>query len=627
MKRIIVLFVVVVGLIGAAIAAAPLIAASDLAKRRIATQIEEWTGHPVTFVGEPRVKLFPFVSLTIDDVKIGKDPGPGGKPFVEMDKLNCKLRLLPFLIGRAEVAEFQLVRPHFNLTVDTSGSANWVAKPSSIASGVTAARDSDGDIGGTPRQIAEIKLGRFKVVDGTLVFDNRKDGLREELSKISLNLKWPEIADAVSGTGAFTWRDEIVELNGSIGEPLKLIGGDASPARFAVASKPLRVSFTGTANSLAELQLEGETTVTAPSVRRVIEWLGVPMGQGSILGAGMIEGDLNWIGRSFTFPSAQMELDGNIAEGSASLDLSGERPRIQGTLALKRLDLSAYIESFQARVNADGPWQLAPVRTSLLELADLDVRMSAGEILLSNVRLGKSAAAVAVNSGELSVNIGDAQFYGGSLEADLTIATAGNTLRANARLALDDVPAGAALTDLADLSLVEGVATAEIDLKGYGETWGELAETISGSADLTISDGALVGFELSELAALSGGYSVADSAADTGRVPIEKLAGKLKLADGKISSDNIRAEGDTFSIDLEGQLSLISAGVRAKGVLNAARVGANADKRRNVPFVISGSWIAPLLLPDYERLIRRGAEERRTAPPLDSAANRSRPNG
>lgn len=616
MKRLAILVVVVVGLIGVAIAAAPFIATTDLAKRRIATQIEEWTGHPVTFVGEPRVELFPFLSLTIDDAKIGKDPGSDGKPFVEMEKLTCKLRLLPFLIGRAEVAEFRLVRPHFQLTVDATGDPNWIAKRSSIAG-----------VGGTPHQIAEIKLGKFKVVDGTLVYDNQKDGWREELSAVTLDLKWPEIADAVSGKGAFTWRDELVELNGSITEPLKLIGGDASPARFAVASKPLRMSFTGTANSLADLQLEGETTVTAPSVRRVIEWLGVPMGQGPILGAGMIEGDLNWIGRSFTFPTARIELDGNRAEGSASLDLAADRPQIQGTLALERLDLSAYHESFQARINADGPWQVAPVRTSLLELADVDIRLSAGEILLGNVRLGKSAAAVSLSDGELAINIGEAQFYGGALEADVTIDVADDTMRGSANITLDDTPAGVALTDLAGVSLVEGTTSATIELTGHGGTWGEFAETLAGTVDLVVSDGALVGFELGELAALSGGFSVTDPAAGTGRVPIKMLEGKLRLADGTISSDDIRAEGDTFTIDLDGQISLIDAGVRARGVLNAARAEASADERRDIPFVISGSWITPLLLPDYERLIRRGAEERRTTPPVGSTARRNQPNG
>ena len=158
MKRLVILILLVVAVIGGAIAAAPFIAATDLAKRRIATQIEEWTGHPVTFVGEPRVKLFPFLSLTIDDVRLGS--APGRRAADTSSRWTSSLAgcaCCRFLIGRAEVAEFQLVRPHFAFTVDADGSRNWIGKRSSIAAG-------DGeDVGGTPRQIAEIKLGRFRL--------------------------------------------------------------------------------------------------------------------------------------------------------------------------------------------------------------------------------------------------------------------------------------------------------------------------------------------------------------------------------------------------------------------------------------------------------------------------------
>ena len=53
LKRLALLVLAIVAVAGVAIAAAPLIAATDMSKRRIANQIEEWTGHPVTFSGEP----------------------------------------------------------------------------------------------------------------------------------------------------------------------------------------------------------------------------------------------------------------------------------------------------------------------------------------------------------------------------------------------------------------------------------------------------------------------------------------------------------------------------------------------------------------------------------------------
>ena len=623
MKRLIIFVLIVCGLAIGAIAAAPFIAATDLAKRRIATQIEEWTGRPVTFTGEPTVELFPFLSLTIEDATIGDTSATGGEPFVVMDRLTCKLRLLPFLIGRTDVAEFQLVRPHFRLNVASDGRTNWVMRRGAIAS--DAAKIPGGSApaaGNAPSQIAKIRLGSFKIIDGTVSYDNAQEGRHEEFSGLSLNLRWPELAKAASGTGAFMWRGELVEFNGSLAEPLKLIGGEASAARFAIASKPIRVSFTGTANSLGKLQLQGATTVTAPSVRRVVEWLGTPMDEGSILGAGQIEGQINWIGPTFSFADARIELDGNSAVGTVMIDVADQRPKIQGTLALERLDLSAYLETFQADINVGGSWLLAEIGMPLLDIADADIRLSAGEILLGAARIGKSAASVAVNHGKLSVDIDEAKFYGGSLEATAEVEMLGSALTGTASIVIDGTPAGVALANLAGLSLFDGTTSATIDLKAHGKTWGGLVQNLAGTAKLAVSDGKFIGLELGQLAILSGGLGVTDPAAGTGTIPVKSLTGTLELDGGSIHSSDIHAVGETFTLDLSGRVSMINSTLQAKGVLNAAKAGGEANGRREIPFVVGGSLSAPLVLPDYERLIRRGADRRAPTSPAGPASGR-----
>ena len=622
MKRLVILLLIAAGLIGAAIASAPFIAATDLAKRRIAAQVEEWTGRPVTFTGEPRVKLFPFLSLTIDNATISDAKGGGEEPLVEMDHLTCKLRLLPFLIGRVEVVEFQLVRPRVRLTVDGNGQANWLARADKPAEA-----GSQPAVGDTSRRLADTRVGRFKIFDGILSYDDKRSGRHQELGAVALSLVWPSIGQAVSGTGSFSWRGETVEFNVSVSEPLKLIDGDTSPARFAVASKPLRLSFTGTAKGPAAPQLEGATTVTAPSVRRVAEWLGTALGNGSILGAGLIEGRLNWTGQSLSFTNARVELDGNSAEGVLAINLASGRPRLTGTLATEKLDLSAYIETFQATIGAEAPWPLAAIRMPLIGTADADIRLSAGQILLGAVRVGKAAVSAEVSGGRLGVDIGEAQFYGGLLTGRGEVALENGLMTASAAVKIDGTPAGAVLRDIAGLSFLDGAVAATVDATARGETWGEFVESLAGKADVKVADGVLNGFELGQIATLAGNRGVADAAAGSGTVPFRSLTGALKLAGGTIKGSDIRVEGDGFAIDLAGGLTLADASLRAKGVLAAARAGADPVGRSEIPFVIGGSWSDPLLLPDYERLIERGAEAPSQPPPTNSAARPAQPNG
>lgn len=625
MRRLIILVFIVAGLIGAAIAAAPFIAATDLAKQRIAAQIEGWTGRPVTFAGEPQVKLFPFLSLTIEDATIGDASGTSDQPFVVMDILTCKLRLLPFLIGRVDVAEFQLVRPQLRLSVDADGRKNWDMMNGSVATEATEEQTSHAS--GNPDGVSHTKLGRFKIMDGTVTFDDARNGRHEILSAVSINLSWPEIANAISGSGEFTWRGEVVEFNNSISDPLKLIAGDPSALRFAIASKPLRASFVGTAHSLADLQLAGTTTVTTPSVRRVAEWFGVEMAKASTLGAGRIDGELDWIGSSLSFSDAQIELDGNSAEGALSVSFADQRPRLQGTLAVEDLDLTAYLETIQASVTANGPWRLSPITIPILGAVDADIRLSANKILLGSAEFGTSAASLTVTDDQMTVSIGEAEFYGGSLEAYAEAQLSDGAVTASADISVENTSAKKVLTNLAGMSFFDGQASTTANLSGHGETWGALAESLTGTASLDVADGMLVGIELGEMAGLSGGFGVTDSAAGTGTVRFSLLAGTLKLDESVVETSDFHAEGDTFAIELGGQVSLIDTGLQANGTLTAAKGDSDDEERKVIPFFIGGSWATPLLLPDYERLIRRGAQGSQNSQTPGSASKSAHTDG
>ncbi len=623
MKRLIALVLILAGLIVAAIAAAPFIAATDFAKQRIAAQIAEWTGHPVSFAGEPRVELFPFLSLTIENAHIGGIDADAGEPFVSMDRLTCKLRLLPFLLGRVDVAEFQLVRPHFRLAIAPDGGANWLIDREAAGTEQKPAprtsnrRDS--------KRLAETRLGRFNIVDGLVTYEDARNGRHEEFSGVSANLTWPRGKDSVSGSGAFQWRSETVEFNVSVTNPLDLLAGGTSPARFAVASRPIRFSFTGMMDTEGAARMEGPATVTTPSVRRVFQWLGMTMDEGAILGAGLIDGPLTWQGQKASFADAQLELDGNVARGSFAVDFTEQRPRIDAALAFQRLDLTAYLESLQSidRVSA---WPSVPALLPLLDIADARTELTADEILIGTARLGKSSASVEVTGDGISLHLGEANLYGGSLTADARLAVDAGRLSGEADLAIDGSELGMILDQIGVSRAVDGVLTGTAKISAAGATLEEIAESAGGSARFGITGGALDGFDLSEFAALSGAPGVDDPEPEKDRIPFKTLSGSLALTGAVLTSNDLHIAGDTFEASLNARLGLATSAIRARGTLEVARAS-NSPKIRNVPFTIGGSWDGPVLLPDYERLIEGNAEERGIPPTGDSSPGFAAPRG
>jgi uncharacterized protein involved in outer membrane biogenesis len=624
MKRLIALAFVVAGLIATAIAAAPFIAATDFAKQKIAAQIAEWTGHPVGFAGEPRVKLFPFLSLTIENAHIGDPDNAAGEPFVSMDRLTCKLRLLPFLLGQVDVAEFQLVRPHFRLAIAPDGGASWLIK------GSGAAESADGSAprtSATPdsERLAETKLGRFNILDGTVTYDDARNGRHEEFSEVKANLIWPRGKDAVAGTGVFLWRGETVEFNVAVEKPLDLLAGGTSPARFAIASRPLRFSFTGTMDTAAAARMEGPATVTTPSVRRVFQWLGMKVGEGAILGAGLIEGPLSWQGQKASFKAAQLELDGNIARGSFAADFSEQRPRIDAALNLQRLDLTAYLESLQA-IGADETWPSVPALLPLLGLADADIGIAADDVLIGTARLGAGKAAISIGENGVALQVAEAQLYGGRVRANAELEARDDALQGKAEIEIEHVSAGAVLDHLGLPRSLDGRLKATGGITTEGKTLEEMVGSATGAARIEITDGAVGGVELAEFAALSGAPGVSDPAAGSGNIPFRTLSGSVTLADAALTSDDLHVTGKTFEAWLSAKLNLATSLVRARGTLEIERAR-RPNERRSVPFVVGGSWAGPVLLPDFERLLQ-GYSDEKLAPPADeSLLDYSQPKG
>ena len=620
MKRLIALAFVVAGLIATAIAAAPFIAATDFAKQKIAAQIAEWTGHPVSFAGEPRVKLFPFLSLTIENAHIGGPDDAAGEPFVSMDRLTCKLRLLPFLFGQVDVAEFQLVRPHFRLAIAPDGSASWLIERSAgdAAARSSAASDSE--------RLAETKLGRFNIVDGTVTYDDARNGRHEEFSEVKANLTWPRGKDAVAGSGALLWRGETVEFNVAVDKPLDLLAGGTSQARFAIASRPLRFSFTGTMDTAAAVaRMEGPATVTTPSVRRVFQWLGMKTGEGAILGAGLIEGPLSWQGQTASFKAAQLELDGNIARGSFAADFSDQRPRIDAALTMQRLDLTAYLESLQA-IGMDETWPSVPALLPLLDLADANIGIAADDILIGTARLGAGRASILIGENGVVLQVAEAQLYGGRVRANAELEARGDALQGKAEIEIEHVSAGSVLDQIGLPRSVDGRLKATGAITTEGKTLEEIVGSATGAARIEITDGALGGVELAEFAALSGAPGVSDPAAGSGNIPFKALSGSVTLTDAALNSDDLHITGKTFEASLSAKLNLATSLIRARGTLEIERAR-NPQERRSVPFVVGGSWGGPVLLPDFERLLQGYSDEKLAPPAGESSLDYGQPKG
>ncbi len=581
MKRLAIILAVVIAVLAVAVAAAPFVIPSDFLKQRVAERIAGLTGRAVTLSGATTLSVYPHVTISVFGLAVA---GTDNDPIVAAQRLDTRLRFWPLLLGRVEFDEFVLTEPTIHLVVDAEGRPNWSLAGSAVAAQALAAAPLPADPLAATR---DVRLGHFVVTGGTVLYDNLVSDTREQMTEVALDVDWPSVSATASGRGRMVWRGEPVEFTGLVAAPLQLMRGAASPARFAIASTPLRASFSGRATERDGLHFDGEGNVSTPSMRRTIEWLGTPMGTGPILGAASVRGTVAIAGPSIDFTTANLELDGNSAEGSLGVSFAAARPMIAGKLATQRLDISAYVEAIRADLVATGSWLIAPARMPFAEAVDADITFTAASVIMGGTEVGDTWSTVKVKDGNVDVALQGANLYAGQVGAHLTMATAGDTLSAEAHLDIKGVPATPALANLTGITALDGNMTGTLDLSTSGRGWGEFASRVAGKGRFTISDGTLAGVDLPAIADVLADPSAGPIVAGGGTTAFRQVTADFNLNAGELSTSDLFMEGDDFRLAVAGHGSLTSGATEARATLTNAM--------ETIPLSIAGTWQQPAI--------------------------------
>ncbi|MEZ5841545.1 MAG: AsmA family protein [Hyphomicrobiales bacterium] len=601
MRRVIIGLSAAALLVAASVAIVPVLISTDAVKQQVAEQISAWTGAPVTLTGEPVITVFPDITVKLKGVAIAGAGGRDAPPLLTTEILRGSLRILPLLKGQIEVADFVMIRPRLDLAIDAEGHGNWEFAGGTIAAGLSSGGDGMG---------SDLRLGTFVMQDGIVTFRNAKTGFRTEATDIDVEVDWPALDRAGAAAGRFVWGGEVVEANVSADEPIALFNGQRTDLKFALAAPPLQLAFDGEANRVADLQLDGKLRVSTPSARRLVSWAGGDVGPGSTFGPFSISAQVNAIGWSASFTDAAIELDGNKAEGVLAAKHGEARPLVQGTLAFETLDLSAYGGLLKGGDAAGtGGWRDAPLPTDLLGALDLDLRISAGRVLLGKAKLGRTAASAVVRDRRLALEVGETVLYGGHGEGSMTVEGHDDGITGRATFALSDVKLGAMLPDFFEHPALEGDCTASADLQGRGATYAALLQTLSGSAKTAITTGAIAGPNVVRLITSALGQALPNGA-DTGdRTSFSEARATASIAGGIATVGDFTMTSPVLGIEVAGTADVAAATLDMTGTARVHERPISAENMHGptlaeLPFSIVGDWGSPLVVPNAGKLLR-----------------------
>jgi len=292
-------------------------------------------------------------------------------------------------------------------------------------------------------------------------------------------------------------------------------GGDDAPiaGTARIEAGDVRLAFDGTAEpGDGTLRLDGRLALDAPQAAQVFALAGMARDAPEASGPFSLETALTHQDGVYKARGMTIRVEEEEATGTARLDLSGDRPVADITLAASRFALPAAASLLvEAPLLADvglddGYWPDTPFALAALDRLSAQLAIKAEELVLGGMLSIRDAAITArLDKGALRLNDLTGRLYDGDVRANAS-------LRAERGRAVFEGEISVEELDLAQLPhgdgapLALGRASMELALESEGITPRGLMTVMSGSGLLSLTEGEIRGVDPQVLTTTARGY-------------------------------------------------------------------------------------------------------------------------
>ena len=426
------------------------------------------------------------------------------------------------------------------------------------------------------------------------------DGTLQTINDIEAELSgWRK--GQLAAKGSFTVQGQRVAFDGTMTLPSDKRSPPRWPLKASLKGDLIEASLDGHLDVSEDLQLSGQAEIATSSLRRAVRAFGIPVPNNEGLNAASIKGQLSWARRIIAVEKAKITIDGNEAAGNLALNLAGERPLFDGTLAFSALDLTPYFEALRARSfvfdRQRASWSAFDLTFPVIKHVDADLRISAPKIALKGYGFGRGAATISMRSGKLLADIAELELHSGTASAQITANTNELVPHYALRGKIENFEAAHAGAALLGSALLNGRSTLSLDLSSSGQTPAEVLRGLSGKAALVMGEGARMALDLKALRAAKSGVALAWAALVKGQTSLDQVEARTTIRDGVLTGDTVLARSGATGISATGSVDLVEGTL---DVRLATKPNVAADKplqpddmRGAQAVTVHGSWQEP----------------------------------
>jgi AsmA protein len=413
---------------------------------------------------------------------------------------------------------------------------------------------------------------------------------------------------AIRAVGSFVFRGEKVSFDTTLATKVDTQRG-SYPVSVSLESPLLAAGFDGQL-LLGESPrlLSPEADLTIPNVRAAARWLGAGWPPGNAFEDFHAKGQLEWVNHTVAFQEATVQMDGNEATGTLSVNFSGPRPALDGTLGLKTLDLSKYVRGSQDDKTPAGESFLSMVSTAsglefpLIQIIDADLRLSSSSVVLPGVTIGRSAATISLKGGKMLADIAELEIDDGTRGGgQLRIDASGSRPSYDIRGKLQALDLGRAGKAIFGHPTIQGRGDVIVEVSAAGDTGAALLNSLDGKLSVTLEEGGQLGIDLDQLTAAvktaeaQGAWKEASNSA----MPIDTLEARFAVAKGVIRTEVAEAVAGSRAVKAEGAIDLPTRRLDLELAIGDMVTGSTdvATTSKSDVIDMHGSWAEPKLAP------------------------------
>jgi AsmA protein len=599
-------------------------------KGRIVVAVKESTGRELRLPGDIKLSVLPWVALELGPASLGNPPGFSDEPFLSFAHASVRVRLLPLLHQRLEVARIEVDGLDLRLRKNAQGRGNWqieAAQPAKADAVHTEAvpaleslaniRIQNGRVDYEGSTIEKLNLETGSLADRHIPVSLTLDATRAHSGEqLSLNAKFDvsEEGDrkqllfkAANASGTLKTPDEGAPANWELSTPLLSL----DVAQQSVTAPAFALSYAGAhltgsvraTHILEDLNVTGSLTLAPVVPREFAPRLSIALPKTrdpKVLSQFSATANFDYNSKAMSLNQLQMRLDDTQIQGSLKY-LTGDTGVVTFDIVADQIDLDRYRapESAGSKESAS-PAQPAKSDKPVEVSGTLNVKAA------QFARLDLADVHVAVTMKDKVTHLApiEAQVVGGRSSGEITLDDRGPTPTLSIDGQFKGVDMTRLLANTRGNGRLSGRATFNLKVTAHGATVDAMLKTLNGHLDANLADGALegidVGYEIKLAQALID-RSTAPPANGTGQTPFQAFKLSAQITNGIAETRDLTIASQALKVAGQGSANLPTRGIDFK--LVASIVTAPA-RNTDIPLKVTGTYVDPTVRPDIEAVAK-----------------------